>query len=47
MMKMVEETRIEMIAIRNAMVGDPTIKTRGEESDFGYLGDVGSLPVAY
>jgi len=41
-----QATRLEMLAIRNAMVGDPEIKTRGVRTDFGYNGDIGALPSA-
>lgn len=41
-----EETVEEMLLIRDAMVGNPSIKTRGVRSDFGYVGDVGSIPSA-
>jgi general secretion pathway protein G len=42
----VEATLQEMRAIRNAMVGDPTILTGGVRSNFGYLGDLGGIPTA-
>ena len=39
-----EATLQEMRAIRNALVGDPTILTDSVRSDFGYLGDLGGIP---
>lgn len=39
-----EATKQEMQAIRNALIGDATIVARGIRQDFGYHGDVGSLP---
>jgi prepilin-type N-terminal cleavage/methylation domain-containing protein len=41
-----EETRIEMIAIRNALVGNPALKNSKQRSNFGYVGDLGGLPSA-
>ena len=40
----VEETRREMEALACAIVGDPHLCANGVRTDFGYVGDVGSLP---
>ena len=47
----IEETRFqdtlsEMQAIRNAMLGDPTVKENGARTSYGYLGDLGALPTS-
>jgi general secretion pathway protein G len=39
-----EATRAEMEAISNAIVGNQEIYSKGARGDFGYVGDVGSLP---
>ncbi|MCB2230681.1 type II secretion system GspH family protein [bacterium] len=39
-----EETRQEMDALARAIVGDPDLYNNGIRSDFGYVGDIGSLP---
>ncbi|MCB0420235.1 MAG: type II secretion system protein GspG [Bdellovibrionales bacterium] len=41
-----DETLSEMIDIRNAIVGNPDASVRGIRNQFGYVGDVGSLPSA-
>lgn len=41
-----ELTVEEMNKIRNAMVGDPTVKTDGVRSQYGFLGDIGAIPTA-
>ena len=41
----IEATKAEMHALSYALVGDPSVYTNGARSDFGYVGDVGSLPV--
>lgn len=41
-----DETRSEMIAIRNALVGNPDLYLSGKRSSFGYVGDIGGLPSA-
>jgi prepilin-type N-terminal cleavage/methylation domain-containing protein len=40
----VEETRQEMDALAYAIVGNPDLENHGIRTDFGYVGDVGSLP---
>ncbi|PKK82912.1 MAG: hypothetical protein CVT49_11415 [candidate division Zixibacteria bacterium HGW-Zixibacteria-1] len=40
----VESTRTEMQALADAMVGKPDLMSNGSRIDFGYVGDVGSLP---
>lgn len=40
----VEETMKEMGDIANAIAGNPDLQNNGIRSDFGYVGDVGSLP---
>jgi prepilin-type N-terminal cleavage/methylation domain-containing protein len=39
-----ENTKSEMKALSAAMVGNPDLNTAGKRTDFGYVGDVGSLP---
>ncbi len=39
-----EETRTEMDRLADAIVGDPSMVSGGARCDFGYVGDVGSLP---
>ncbi len=41
---LVEETMREMDEIAIAITGDPSLENNGIRSDFGYIGDVGSLP---
>jgi general secretion pathway protein G len=38
------ETEREMEMLAKAIVGDPSIRTAGARSDFGYVGDVGQFP---
>ncbi|MCD6248706.1 MAG: prepilin-type N-terminal cleavage/methylation domain-containing protein [candidate division Zixibacteria bacterium] len=40
-----EETRFEMDRLAAAIVGDPSLVSGGVRTDFGYVGDVGSLPL--
>ena len=40
----IEETRQEMERLAHAIAGDPSLVSGGSRSDFGYVGDVGSLP---
>jgi prepilin-type N-terminal cleavage/methylation domain-containing protein len=40
----IEETRQEMKRLSRAIVGNPDLYNVGVRSDFGYVGDVGSLP---
>lgn len=40
----VEHTKIEMEQLSLAIVGSPRIYTEGARSDFGFVGDIGSLP---
>lgn len=42
----IEETRQEMDALARAIVGNPELHNNGIRSDFGYVGDVGSLPIS-
>lgn len=42
----VERTKARLLAIRRAIVGDPSQMVRGSRSDFGFLGDMGSVPSA-
>jgi len=35
----------EMENLKKAMIGDPNLKTSGVRSSFGYLGDMGNLPL--
>ena len=39
-----EHTKNELDAIARAIVGNPAVYSNGARSDFGYVGDVGSLP---
>ena len=39
-----EETKTEMVALAQAITGNPELHNNGVRSDFGYVGDVGSLP---
>ncbi len=39
-----EETKAEMDALANAIVGNPEVQNNGVRSDFGYVGDVGTMP---
>ena len=41
-----DETVSRIKVIRDAMLGDPTIKDGGLRSSFGFLGDLGSIPSA-
>ncbi|HDL04730.1 MAG TPA: prepilin-type N-terminal cleavage/methylation domain-containing protein [candidate division Zixibacteria bacterium] len=40
----IESTRKEMQALADAIVGNPDLLNNGNRIDFGYVGDVGSLP---
>ncbi|MDD4051710.1 MAG: type II secretion system protein [candidate division Zixibacteria bacterium] len=40
----VEETKQEMGALANAIVGDPELNNNGVRTSFGYVGDVGAMP---
>ncbi len=40
----VEETKAELEQLAHAVVGDPELMSGGGRTDFGYVGDVGSLP---
>jgi len=42
----VEQTKKEMDILTYAITGDPTLNNNGVRSDFGYVGDVGSLPTS-
>ena len=42
----VEQTRLQLLRIRNALVGDPSRTARNARTEFGYLGDLGALPSA-
>jgi len=39
-----EQTRQKLEALTKAIVGDPDYLVNGERVDFGYIGDMGSLP---
>jgi prepilin-type N-terminal cleavage/methylation domain-containing protein len=41
----VEETKQELEALTCAIVGNPELQNNGVRSDFGYTGDIGSLPL--
>ncbi len=40
----VEQTKQEMNALAQAIAGNPGLQNNGIRSDFGYVGDVGSMP---
>lgn len=40
----IEETKAEMDKLALAIVGNPELQNNGVRSDFGYVGDIGSLP---
>jgi len=40
-----ESTKTELDALAYAIVGNPQLATNGARTDFGYVGDVGALPV--
>ena len=40
-----EETKQELEALEYAMVGNPSLYNNGVRADFGYVGDVGALPL--
>nr|MBN2277691.1 prepilin-type N-terminal cleavage/methylation domain-containing protein [candidate division Zixibacteria bacterium] len=40
----VESTKTELNALAKAIAGDPDLINNGTRADFGYVGDVGSLP---
>jgi prepilin-type N-terminal cleavage/methylation domain-containing protein len=40
-----EETRAELEQLAVAIVGDPSLAVSGARTDFGYVGDIGALPV--
>lgn len=39
-----EETKLEMDKLAFALVGNPEFITAGKRTDYGYFGDIGSLP---
>lgn len=39
-----EQTKLEMEALSQAIVGNPLAYSAGTRVDFGYVGDVGALP---
>lgn len=41
----VEETKQEMESLAFAIAGNPSVTNNGRRADFGYVGDVGALPV--
>ncbi len=41
----VEHTRREMLALAQAIAGNPELYSDGVRTDFGYVGDVGGLPL--
>jgi prepilin-type N-terminal cleavage/methylation domain-containing protein len=40
-----EESKQRMIALEYAICGNPTLQNNGTRSDFGYVGDVGAMPL--
>jgi type II secretory pathway pseudopilin PulG len=38
------DTKTKLVAIRNALVGDPSLTAAGVRSSFGYQGDIGGIP---
>jgi prepilin-type N-terminal cleavage/methylation domain-containing protein len=42
----IEDTRTELDELAHAIAGNPDLTSNGERSDFGYVGDVGALPVS-
>lgn len=40
------ETKLKLLTIRKALVGDPTLTEAGVRSNFGYQGDIGGIPSA-
>lgn len=40
------ETLDEMENLKKAIIGDPSLKSQGVRTDFGYLGDMGNLPAS-
>ena len=40
----IEATKTQLDAIARAILGNPLIYSNGTRSDFGYVGDIGSLP---
>ncbi len=40
----IEETKAELDKLALAIVGNPELQNNGVRSDFGYIGDIGSLP---
>ncbi len=43
-MARMEETRHELQSLAHAVAGDPRLLSGGVRTDFGYVGDIGSLP---
>ena len=41
----VEETKQEMESLEFAIVGNPSLQNNGVRADFGYVGDIGALPL--
>lgn len=41
-----EDTLLEMLMLKRAVVGNPELKTNGLRNDFGYVGEMGRLPVS-
>ena len=42
----VEQTKAEMQALARAIVGNPDAYVNGVRADFGYVGDIGALPLS-
>ncbi len=42
----VEETRLELDQLANAIVGNAELRSNGLRTDFGYVGDIGALPAS-
>lgn len=41
-----EQTKKELDQLALAIVGNPALKTNGARTDFGYVGDIGALPLS-
>lgn len=40
-----EHTKVELDELARAMVGNPEVYSNGARTDFGYVGDIGALPL--
>ncbi|MEA1981185.1 MAG: prepilin-type N-terminal cleavage/methylation domain-containing protein, partial [candidate division Zixibacteria bacterium] len=41
----VEETKEELLQLAYSIAGNPNLVSSGKRTDFGYIGDIGALPV--